>query len=171
MLRRLVGRFRDFLPIQPKIMIGTASRSELIAVSKKQSKQAQKEIEEFEEDPEEDEDDLFDVSTSSTPAPAIKINNAGTVGGVNTALQLRRQAIFDEIKEKAGMEHHARGVAASHTRVGRIRQLVAWTQTPEELEDLKGAMRGWRVLGLRYTDKFMLDFVGESRRAGDGGVV
>lgn len=55
--------------------------------------------------------------------------------------------------------------AASALRVGMLRKVVQLSDTPEELEELRGVLRGWRVLGGKVTGQTAKEIVGECSSA------
>ena len=48
----------------------------------------------------------------------------------------------------------------SSTRVGILRKVAQLCEKPEELDELRGALRGWRVMGMRITAKTADEIIG-----------
>lgn len=46
-------------------------------------------------------------------------------------------------------------------RVGSLRKVVQLSDTPEEIEELRGVFRTWRVLGGKVTKQTAQELVGE----------
>ena len=94
------------------------------------------------------EDDLF---------PASDISSTSANSSDRSA---RRLELIRIISAASILPTREKKRVMSSTRVGTLRKIVQFCDTPEELEDIRGALRGWRVMGMRVTAKTAEEIVG-----------
>ena len=99
-------------------------------------------------DAEDTEDDLFPAS--DTPSTSANTSDRSA----------RRHELIQIISAASILPSLERRRAMSNTRVGTLRKIVQFSDTPEELEEIRGALRGWRVMGMRVTAKTAEEIVG-----------
>lgn len=158
------------LPASQPQPLPTLLTLELIVVALKGGKASTPAQQEgYEEEPETDEpeQDLFATSEESHPEPskAEIIAKAETFKKVKTQrpdLTKTRARLIESIHTAAALPpkdrmHQQLGAV----RVGTLRRVVAASISVEQLEELRGVLKGWRVMGMRVTEKTAEEIVGE----------
>lgn len=99
-----------------------------------------------------DDDDLF-ADTGSSPTSADTSDHSA-----------RRQEVLQKISTISSLPNREKKREASSFRVGSLRKMVQLCDKPEELDELRRALRGWRVMGMRVTPKTAEEIAGEAPR-------
>lgn len=97
---------------------------------------------------EDHDEDLF-ASTESSPASSSPTDRSA-----------QRTELVRTISTISSLPNSEKKRAVSTTRVGILRQVAQLCDNPKELDELKGALRGWRVMGMRITAKTAEEIVG-----------
>ena len=73
----------------------------------------------------------------------------------------RRLELIRTISRASSLPNAEKKRTVSITRIGTLRKVVQLCDTAEELNDLRGALRGWRVMGIKVTGKTAEEIIGE----------
>ena len=97
-----------------------------------------------------EEEDLF-IDTDPTFASSSTLTDKA----------IRREQYIQMIASTSSLPCLERKRVASQTRVGIIRKIAQLSETAEDLGQLYGALRGWRLMGMRVTAKATQEIIGD----------
>lgn len=104
-----------------------------------------------------------DVDSAEAEDEALFDDDAGvTAPGTIVDRKTQRENIKSSILAAVAVKGKERRVAGASLPIGSLRKVAQLSESAEDVEELRGVLRTWRVLGKKVTTQTAVEIIGES---------